>query len=197
MNKPFLQACENNKRPILEIIKDVWTEPVEIIEIGSGTGQHAVFFAEYLPHVIWQPTDQKEYLPGINLWLDEANLSNVNKPIELNVQETPWPVTGINALFSANTLHIMSWDTVVVFFQKLGIYLLPGAKFCSYGPFNKHGTYTSESNARFDIWLKQQDAASAIRHIDELEELANKYGMKLIEEIDMPSNNKILIWQKD
>ena len=197
MDKPFLQSCENNKRPILDVIRDVWSEPVEVIEIGSGTGQHAVFFAENLPHITWQPTDQMEFLSAINLWVDEANLSNINNPIALNVIDTPWPVEDINALFSANTLHIMNWDTVVVFFQKMGMYLQSGAKACIYGPFNKGGGYTSDSNARFDAWLKHQDPASAIRHLEELEHLAKDNGMGLIEEIEMPANNKILVWQKD
>ena len=196
MNKPFSQACENNKDPILSILKRVFVNPCEALEIGSGTGQHAVYLAKHLPHIIWQPSDQAIHLPGINLWINEAKLENIKKPLVLDINQQPWPVTKVNAVFTANTLHIMSWESVQVFIESLGKVMCPGAKFCCYGPFNVGGTYTSESNARFDTWLKERDPLSAIRDLEAVVSLANDAEIQLLEDVAMPANNKLLIWEK-
>jgi len=195
-NKPFSQACENNKDPILSVLTQIWSTACEVLEVGSGTGQHAVHFATHLPHLRWQPSDRTENIPGMKTWFDEAQLDNIREPLVLDVKDAPWPVTKIENVFTANTLHIMSWKHVQIFFNRMGKYLMDAGEFVSYGPFNRHGQYTSDSNARFDIWLKQQDPVSAIRDMDALEDLARQYGIKLMDEIDMPANNKILIWQK-
>jgi len=197
MNKPFSQACENNKDPILSVLKRVFDGPCEILGIGSGTGQHAVYFAEYLPHVMWQPSDLAIYLPGIGSWLEEARLENIKPPMFLDINQKPWPVSEIDAVFTANTLHIMSWDSVQVFIESLGKLMSPGAIFCCYGPFNVGGTYTSESNALFDVWLKKQNPLSAIRDLEAVISLASDAGIKLNEDIEMPANNKLLIWEKN
>ncbi len=200
MKKPFSQACENNKQYILNVLERVFNDPCELIEIGSGTGQHASFFAKHLPHVIWQPTDQLDNLQGIQQWVSEAQLGKINNiqdPIKLDVRDDPWPHQNLKAVFTANTLHIMSWSEVEILFSRLGKHLLPNAKFCCYGPFNKNGTYTSESNAQFDVWLKRQNPLSGIRHLEKLISLANINQLKLIDEISMPANNRCLIFQKD
>lgn len=197
MNKPFSQACENNKDPILSVLKRVFDSPCEVLEIGSGTGQHAVYFAEHLPHVTWQPSDQAIHLPGIDLWINEAKLRNIKNPLTLDINQKLWPVSEIDAVFTANTLHILSWKSVQVFIESLGTVMRPGAIFCSYGPFNVNGKYTSESNAFFDTWLKEQNPLSAIRDLESVTSLASDAGMKLKENIEMPANNKLLIWKKD
>jgi tRNA G46 methylase TrmB len=110
--KPFSQACENNKDPILQIISTVFCEPITVWEIGSGTGQHACYFARHLPHIEWQPTDRSENIPGIRWWQEEAQLANLKPPLTLDVTNTVWPCNSMDALFTANTLHIMSWDEV-------------------------------------------------------------------------------------
>ena len=135
-------------------------------------------------------------MSGINLWINAAKLENIKKPLTLDINQQPWPVSEIDAVFTANTLHIMSWKSVQVFFESLGEVMRPGAIFCSYGPFNVDGTYTSASNARFDIWLKEQNPLSAIRDLEALISLANEARIKLLEDIAMPANNKILIWEK-
>ena len=196
MNKPFSQACENNKDPILAVLKRVFINPCEVLEIGSGTGQHAVYFAECLPHLIWQPSDQAIHLPGIDLWIDEARLENIKLAMTLDINQQPWSVTDIEAVFTANTLHIISWENVQIFIQSLGETMQTGAKFCCYGPFNVGGTFTSESNARFDIWLKEQDPGSAIRDLEAVVSLADDAGLKLLENIEMPANNKLLVLEK-
>ena len=197
MNKPFSQACENNKDPILSVLKRVFHSPCEVLEIGSGTGQHAVYFAEHLPHVTWQPSDQVVHLPGIDLWINEAKLKNIKAPLALDINQKPWPVSGIDTVFTANTLHILSWESVQVFIESLGEVMCPGAIFCCYGPFNVGGAYTSESNARFDVWLKEQNPLSAIRDLEAVKSLAGDAGIKLKEDIEMPENNKLLIWEKN
>jgi len=196
MNKPFSQACENNKDPILAVLKRVFANPCEVLEIGSGTGQHAVYFAEFLPHLTCHPSDQAMHLPGIDLWINEARLENIKSPMTLDINHKPWPVSDIEAVFTANTLHIISWENVQIFIQSLGETMQAGAKFCCYGPFNVGGTYTSESNARFDIWLKEQDHLSAIRDLEAVVSLANDAGIKLLESIEMPANNKLLVLEK-
>jgi len=197
VNKPFSQACENNKGPILSVLKRVFHSPCEVLEIGSGTGQHAVYFAEHLPHVTWQPSDQVVHLPGIDLWINEAKLKNIKAPLALDINQKPWPVLGIDAVFTANTLHILSWESVQVFIESLGEVMCPGAIFCCYGPFNVGGAYTSESNARFDVWLKEQNPLSAIRDLEAVKSVAGDAGIKLKEDIEMPANNKLLIWEKN
>lgn len=196
MDKPFSQACENNKQPILNVLQSVFTQPCELLEIGSGTGQHAVFLAAHLPHISWQPTEMEQNIPGLQRWIDEAKLNNLKQPITLSVADRPWPQTSCEAVFTANTLHIMSWSMVEVFFTRLGEYLQPAGIFCSYGPFNKKGEYTSASNAQFDQWLHDRDSDSGIRDLEALIELANKNGISLIEDISMPANNQCLIWKK-
>lgn len=196
MSKPYSQACENNKAPILAVLKTIWSDPCEILEIGGGTGQHAVYFSQYLPQLSWQVSDQTEYLPGIQSWLDEYPRTNLKAAIQLDINDQPWPLTRLQGVFTANTLHIISWEEVETLFQRLGDYLLPEAKFICYGPFNKQGQFTSDSNERFEQWLKDRDPKSGIRDIDDLKKLAAQQAIILIDEIEMPANNKILIWQK-
>jgi len=194
--KPFSQACENNKGPILNVLKSAFADIDQVLEIGTGTGQHAVFFAEHLTHLSWQPTDVAQHLSGINLWLKDAQLSNINSPIALNVLDEIWPVASTKAVFTANTLHIMGKPEVVRFFEKLAKVLMPAGKFCCYGPFNYGGQFSSESNARFNDWLYQQSPKSAIRDFEWIESLAHEVGLKLVEDHEMPANNRLLEWQK-
>lgn len=196
MEPPFSQACENNKNPILEVIQRYFCGDITVWEIGSGTGQHAVHFASHLPHLHWQPTDQGEYLRGIQLRLEQAKLDNINPALPLNVFDHPWPSEKIEAVFSANTLHIMSWQAVETFFQRLGEYLQPDGIFCCYGPFNYHGQFTSASNQNFDLWLKNRDPKSGIRDFEAVCELAQQQAMTLLEDVAMPANNRLLVWKK-
>lgn len=195
-NKPFSQACENNKDPILNTIAKVFTRKVTVWEIGSGTGQHACYFAKNLPHLNWQPTDRNENLEGIRLWVEDSGVSNLFSPIELDVRDDPWPSTDIDALYSANTLHIMSWDEIKVFFERLGEVLKTQADVCIYGAFNYNGNYTSDSNARFDQWLKNRDSLSGVRDQEAVVKLAQQAGIELQDDVEMPSNNRLLIFKR-
>lgn len=194
--KPFSESSEENKQPILAVLQNYFSQVSEVLEIGSGTGQHAVFFAAQFPHLQWICSDRAENLPGIQLWLDEAQQANIQGPHPLDVNQPEWPVQQVAAVFSANTVHIMDWPSVEVMFGKIGQLLQAGGVFCLYGPFNYHGTFTSDSNARFDQWLKDRDPRSGIRDIDDLQRLAQNAGLELIQDHEMPVNNRTLVWRK-
>ena len=194
--KPFSQACENNKTPILSVLKTAFLDVNDVLEVGTGTGQHAVHFAKYLTHLNWQPSDVAQHLLAINLWRQEANLSNLKQPVVLNVMDDVWPVASVDAVFTSNTLHIMGKQEVIRFFEKLGDILISGGVLCCYGPFNYGGQFTSQSNARFNDWLAAQNLQSAIRDFEWIESLANGVGLQLIADHAMPANNRLLQWQK-
>jgi hypothetical protein len=199
MNKPFSQACENNKRPILDILTTVFSDNKHILEIGSGTGQHAVFFGEKLPYLTWQTSDLLINHQGINLWLDETSSKNVQRPIAIDLART-WPMSKgqilVDGLYTANTLHIISWPLVVKFFEGIKSNLASDASICIYGPFNYQGKFSSESNANFDLWLKERDVNSGIRDIEAVLLLADSAGLHLIDDHAMPANNRLLVFSK-
>jgi len=196
MNKPFAESCEQNKHIILDVLKQEFSNVNNVLEIGSGTGQHAVFFAKSLAHLNWQCSDRTSALTGINAWLNEANLTNLPSPIELDVLSSQWPNKKYDAVFSANAVHIMSWQAVEAMFEGLKNCLEEHAVICLYGPFNYDNKFTSESNARFDQWLKQRDPLSGIRDINDLNKLAAQCDLTLSNDHTMPANNRILCWQK-
>ncbi len=195
-DKPFSQACENNKHPILEKLREVFVAPGTVLEIGTGTGQHAVCFAAALPHLVWQPSDQAGNEQLCQPWLDEYAGGNILPPVALNVADDPWPVQGIDGAYSANTAHIMAWPEVEQMFRGLGERLPDGAAFCLYGPFNYDGQFTSESNARFDQYLKNQAPHMGIRDMDDLKRLAASAGFTLEADHEMPANNRLLVWRR-
>lgn len=194
MEKPYAPSCEKNREPILEVLRQHFADRQHVLEIGSGTGQHAIFFAERLPHLRWQTSDRAENLPGIRAWLDEAGLPNTPPPLQFDVQET-WPALRFDAIFSANTLHIMPWTAVQSLFAGLGGILSPRAKLVIYGPFNYGGQFTSDSNARFDRWLKETAPHQGIRDFEKVHALAAAAGLELLEDRAMPSNNRCLVWE--
>lgn len=195
--KPYSEACEQNKEPILAVLRAFFVRPGSVLEIGGGTGQHAVHFARTLPHLSWQSTDLADNLPGIRLWIAEANLPNLRAPLELDVCRDPWPVARTDGVFSANTAHIMAWTAVECLFRGVGRVLESGGVFCLYGPFNYNGRYTSASNAEFDRWLRARDPASGIRDFDDLNRLAEANGLRLLSDCPMPVNNRTLVWARE
>ena len=194
--KPFSESCVQNQAVILKQLQQLCPYPANVLEVGSGTGQHAVYFARHLPHLNWYTSDQLEYHSGIKLWVNESGLYNVHLPVELNVKQQNWPDLSIDIVFSANTAHIMSQAEVESFFHGVGLQLNEGGLFILYGPFNYNGQYTSESNAQFDIWLKQRNSLSCIKDFEFVNKLAAQAGMTLLQDISMPANNKILCWKK-
>ncbi len=196
MNKPYSESCDQNRDPIFDIIQPLLANKKHLLEIGSGTGQHAVYFAKKLPHLTWQCSDQQEYHQGINQWLDEAKLDNTPAPMALNVSDDKWPSAYFDAIFSANSVHIMSWQNVIDFINNIGKITSSGSILILYGPFNYNGQYTSESNARFDTWLKERNPDSGIRDYEAVNALAEQAGFSLKEDYAMPANNRILAWVK-
>jgi len=195
-DKPFAPACERNRDPILSVLRAHFADRTHVLEIGSGTGQHAVYFAAALPHLVWQTSDVPENLPGIRQWLGEANLANTPAPIELDVGGTAWPSERYDALFSANTLHIMRWPEVERLFAHIARIATPDAKLAIYGPFNVDGKFTSASNAAFDESLKARAPHMGIRDRAAVDALARKAGFALIDDAAMPANNRTLVWQR-
>lgn len=193
--KPFSQACENNKQAILNVIQPLFSKLDKVLEVGSGTGQHSVYFAENMPRLVWQPSDQAEYLPGVRAWGKSAGLSNLLEPLELDVRKD-WPIDSVSGIFSANTLHIMSWEVVELFFAGVKKHLVKGGALCVYGPFNYYGRYTSDSNAAFDRHLKSRDPQMGIRDFEAVVELANQHSLMLVSDSSMPANNRILTFAR-
>jgi cyclopropane fatty-acyl-phospholipid synthase-like methyltransferase len=194
--KPFSQACENNKRPILGVLRRHLGGVRHVLEIGSGTGQHAVHFAAALPHLEWQTSDLEPNHAGIGQWIEDSGLDNVRLPIAIDVTLRPWPIRETEAVFSANTTHIMGWPCVEAFVAGVGDVLREGGLFLLYGPFNVGGAYTSESNARFDAMLRQRDPESGIRDVEAIDALAGAAGMRLLDDNAMPANNRLYVWRK-
>ncbi|HUL19444.1 MAG TPA: DUF938 domain-containing protein [Steroidobacteraceae bacterium] len=191
------ESCERNKGPILEVLRREFAAQCAVLEIGSGTGQHAVHFAAHLPHLTWQPSEVAALLPALAARVRLEGPSNLRTPIPLDVSEHPWPVIpAIDAVFSANTLHIMGPEAVQEFFRGVGAVLPPLGVLCVYGPFNYQGRYTSESNAQFDLWLKGRDPRSALRDFETLDALARQQGLTLSADHAMPANNRTLVWRR-
>ncbi|MGB8436551.1 MAG: DUF938 domain-containing protein [Burkholderiales bacterium] len=195
--KSYSEASERNRGPILAVLRRWLTGTCSVLEIGSGNGQHAVYFADALPHVSWQASDRVENLRDIGDWIEEAALPNTGAAIELDVNAENWPRWAFDAVFSANTAHIMSWPEVELMITRSAAALRPGGLFFLYGPFNYGGRFTSESNARFDAGLRARVAHMGIRDFEAVDARASAAGFALIEDNAMPANNRLLVWRRN
>lgn len=195
IEKPYSEACVRNREPILAVLREQFADRRHVLEIGSGTGQHAVHFAAALPHLQWQTSDRAPYLPGIRLWLAEAGLPNMPPPLCFDVNGD-WPAARFDAVFSANTLHIMSWAEVERLFAGLPAVLEHDARLVLYGPFRHGGEHASTSNVAFDASLRAADPRMGIRDAEAVIGLAEAIGLRLIEDRAMPANNRCLVWQR-
>ena len=195
-DKPFSPACERNREPIAGVIEPLFADVNSVLEIGSGTGQHAVYFAARMPHLVWQTSDLPRNHHGICQWLDEAALPNVLAPVSLDVDDARWPVQRVDAVFTANTLHIAGWSSVRNMFAGVSRLLDKDGLFCVYGPFRYGARHTSESNARFDASLRSQDPLSGIREIGAVVDLAQGYSLVIAADHAMPANNRLLVFGK-
>ncbi len=193
--KPHAESSEVNKGPILAELKQIFAGHKRVLEIASGTGQHAVYFGRELPHLLWQSSELAQNLAGIQTWLDEAQLPNLPAPLALDVNDAHWPVSDVDAIFNANTVHIISWPEVERLFGHIARAIAPGGCVCFYGPYNYGGHFTSESNAHFDAWLKSRNPDSGVRDFEAINRLAASHGLDLLRDIAMPSNNRMLVWQ--
>jgi cyclopropane fatty-acyl-phospholipid synthase-like methyltransferase len=189
---PFSEACERNKGPILEVLRVAFADRTQVLEIGSGTGQHAVHFAAHLTHLTWHPTEQLAYLADLASRVKLEGTRNLRQPTVLDVKQTIWPLRSVDALYSANTLHIMSWVEVEAMFRGADAVLSPHGVVCIYGPFRYEGRYTSESNRDFDLMLKDRDPLSGLRDMTDLGALAGRHSLRLRVDHDLPANNRLL-----
>ncbi len=196
MHVSFSEAAERNKHPILEKLLPLLSASQMVLEIGSGTGQHAVFFAPALPHLRWQPTDLPAKLPLLAGVCRSHPAENLAFPLPLDIDDRIWPAIQADAVFTANTLHIVHWPKVCRLFTRTGALLPRNGVFCTYGPVNIGGRHTSESNAQFDRWLQNRDPESGIRDIEDLQNLAGKCDLWLQDDFIMPANNRLLVWRK-
>jgi SAM-dependent methyltransferase len=194
---PFSAACERNKDPILEVLRLRFADRTQVLEIGSGTGQHAVYFARQLGHLAWHPTEQLAYLTDLTERVKAEGPANLRAPTVLDVRQAVWPVRGADAIFTANTLHIMSWPEVMALFKGIATVLAPGGVLCIYGPFRYAGRYTSESNEEFDRMLQERDPESGLRDIEAVSLLADQYGLHLDADHDLPAYNRLLAFIKE
>jgi cyclopropane fatty-acyl-phospholipid synthase-like methyltransferase len=193
---PSSEACERNKEPILEVLRGAFAAKLQVLEIGSGTGQHAVHFAAQLPHLTWHPTEQLSYLPDLAARVKLQGTRNLRPPTVLDVRQPVWPLRAVDAIFTANTLHIMSWPAVTAMFQGIDSVLQPGGVLCVYGPFRYDGRYTSKSNEEFDRMLQERDPQSGLRDIKDVTALGTQQGMRLKTDHNMPANNRLLEFAK-
>jgi cyclopropane fatty-acyl-phospholipid synthase-like methyltransferase len=193
---PFSEACERNKGPILDVLRVIFADRRQILEIGSGTGQHAVHFAAALNHATWQPTEQLKYLSDLDSRIKLEGPRNLRAPLLLDVNQSVWPVRSADAVFSANTLHIMGWAEVQSMFRGLDAVLAVDGVLCIYGPFRYGGRYTSDSNRDFDRMLQERDPLSGLRDIDEVSALAERYRLALKQDHDLPANNRLLVFTR-
>jgi len=196
MNKPYAEACERNKDPILSVLRGAFADRKHVLEIGSGTGQHAAYFSRHLSHLIWQASDIAEHLPGIREWINEARLPNLPAPIALDINDSTWPRADADAVFTSNTLHIASWPEVQRLFEQIGALLPDGGVLAVYGPFKYGGAHTAPSNARFDLMLRERDPESGLRDFEAVDDLARNNGFAMLEDHAMPANNRTVVWVK-
>ncbi len=194
-HKPFSPACERNQDAILAVLREQFADRTQVLEIGSGTGQHALHFALALPQLIWQTSDVAANLPGIRQWLDEARRSNTPAPLTFDINGAP-PAGRFDAIFSANTLHIMGWAEVQRLFTLLPALMASDALLTVYGPFNYNGAFTSPSNAAFDVSLRADHPQRGIRDFEAVDALAQSAGLVLVEDRAMPANNRCITWRR-
>jgi SAM-dependent methyltransferase len=194
--KPYSESCAQNQAPILETLQEILVSQQQVLEIASGTGQHAIYFGRALPHLTWQTSELAQNHAGILAWLNEAELPNVLPPVVIDVNDGQWPIEMVDTVFNANTVHIISWPEVKRMFAGIARALCAGGILCLYGPFNYGGKFTSESNARFDVWLKSRDRSSGVRDFEDINRLAETHGLLLLRDVSMPSNNRTLVWQR-
>lgn len=197
MEKPFSLACERNRDPILEVLKEViLPSDRRLLEIGSGTGQHAVYFAPSFPFMEWHPSDLSPNLSGMKIWFNEERIPSMQKPVKLDVSRDDFPKLKFDVVFTANTLHIMHWKDCKSFMKTLGHRLRDGSRAIFYGPFKYNGEFTSASNAEFDLSLKERDPLSGIRSFEDVHANMVKNGFELVLDHEMPAFNKILVYNR-
>lgn len=196
MKKQYSSACERNRDPILEVLKEVFAAVEHVLEVGSGTGQHAAYFAEHLSHLVWQPTDRPGQLESIRAWRADAGLANLREPVAIDLFDESWPLAKFDAIFSSNVIHIAPATATERLFGHAAEHLEDGGIVLLYGPFRYGARPLEPSNQRFDLWLKERDPDSGIRLFEDVDEAAKSHGFEFVEDYPMPANNRCIWWAK-
>jgi SAM-dependent methyltransferase len=194
--KQFSAASARNREPILAALRGLLQGCRSVLEIGSGTGQHAVHFGAALPELVWQTSDLPANHDSIRAWLEEAALPNVLPPLVLDAGSEDWPPGPFDAVYTANTCHIMSWPEVQGMFRGIGRVLAPGGMLCIYGPFNRNGQFTAPSNAQFDASLRAQAPHMGLRNLEDIDALARAQQLELVADLPLPANNNLVAWRR-
>jgi len=195
-DRPYAESTARNAAPILEVLKRELRDSQRVLEIGSGTGQHAVAFAAVLDHLHWQTSDLDEHHAGINAWIGASQIENVSAPLSIDVRTADVAVDGYDAAYSSNTAHIMGIDAVEKMYSLVGNALRVGGVFCLYGPFRRNGQFNTQSNADFDTNLRGRDPAMGIRDLEALDEFAAVNSLRRRRLYAVPSNNYVAVWRK-
>lgn len=193
-------ATHRNREPILEGIARWLPASARVLEIASGSGQHAVFFAERLPGLTWLPSDaDPESLPAIEDWIAASGVKNVEAPRRIDASRRDWAegLGPIDAIFNANMIHIAPWEVATGLLAGAGSALARGGLLLLYGPFKVGGEHTSESNAAFDASLRARDARWGVRDLERVVEVAAAAGLALRETNELPANNKLLVFERE
>lgn len=190
-------AVARNRDPILAVLRELLPPRGVVLEIASGSGEHAVYFAEALPSIVWQPSDaDASALASIRTYRDAYGASNLLPPLRIDARDPPWPVDKVDAIISINMIHIAPWNACEGLFLGASQALRPGGKLILYGPFNIDGMFTAPSNEAFDASLKARDAAWGIRDLDAVSACANRNGLRLVSRVEMPANNQIVVFAR-
>lgn len=197
LEKPYSPACDRNKDPILSVMKSVITkDDRRLLEIGSGTGQHAVYMAPHFPFMEWYPSDVAQNIPGMKMWFDESRIPSIQPPTKLEIPKNELPKLKFDIVFTANTFHIMHWKECKSLMKMLAGRLREGSRVMIYGPFKYNNEFTSLSNAEFDASLKQRDPLSGIRSFEDILNVMVKNGFELIDDVEMPAHNRMLVFKR-
>jgi hypothetical protein len=190
-------ATQRNREPILAVLARVLAAPGVVLEIASGSGEHAAFFGKRLPHLTWQPSDiEAELLESIDGWVAEAEATNVRPAVLLDVTSEAWPVEPLQGIFCANMIHIAPVEACEGLLRGAARHLVPGGAFVLYGPFREGGVHTAESNARFDEDLKARNPSWGVRNLDDVVARASELGLVHVETVRMPANNLTVVFRK-
>ena len=197
MNLPFSEACERNKQPIGDVLQHRLPDSARVLEIGAGTGQHAVYFGRIRPDLIWQASDVASNVPDLSRRFEHEAPDRLAPPITLDVaDQAQWPAGPFDAVYTANTLHIMPWELTPLLLAGAARCLRPGGQLILYGPFHDAGRHTSASNQAFDRSLRQRDPVMGIRDAVEVAALAARHEFEQQADLALPANNRILIFAR-
>ena len=190
-------AAVRNAEPILEVLRDALPQRGTVLEIASGTGQHAVHFAAALPGIVWQPSDaDARARASIDAWRTHSGLANLREPLDLDVCREPWPIEAVDAIVCINMIHIAPWEAAQALMKGAGARIASGGSLVLYGPYRRGGAHTAPSNEAFDADLRSRDPAWGVRDMEEVEALAQAQGFACEARVAMPANNFSLVFRK-